>query len=85
MVSDRLEVRLDPEYRQKLDEIVRMRGASVSALIREMIDQFHEETGLEQRLAAVQRIAASEIEEVPHPEELSRQLDERRGRYPDLR
>lgn len=85
MASGRLEVRLDQEYREKLDEVIRRRGASVSALIREMIDQFYEEAELQERLAAVQRIADSQIEELPDPEELSRQLDERCGRYPDLR
>jgi hypothetical protein len=84
MVSARLEVRLDPEYKQKLDEVVRMRGTPVSALVREMIDRLYDDAWREKRHAAALRLVGMEIEDVPDPDELSRQLDERRGRYPDL-
>ena len=43
MQASRLEVRLDPERRRKLAEIATAQRASVSQLIREMLDQIYEE------------------------------------------
>ncbi len=74
MPTGRLEVRLDDEYQQKLADIVEARHEPVSALIREMIDEAHEKVMLEERLAAVAHMASLEIEDVPDPDELSRQL-----------
>lgn len=38
----------------------------------------------ERRHEAARRLASMQIEDVPDPDELNRQLDERRDRYPDL-
>jgi hypothetical protein len=85
VISDRLEVRLDPQHREKLDEIVRKRGEPVAALVREMIDVMHDAIWREERMAAVQRMMDTTIEDVPGPDgDLCRELDEARGRYPDL-
>lgn len=75
MVTDRLEVRLDPDHRRKLSELAAARRAPVSELVREMIDRAYEADLRERRLRAVRELAAMEIEDVPDPETLKRQLD----------
>ena len=85
MTSERIEVRLDGERKRKLNAIARQRGVPVAAVVREMIDLLYEDSRREERFAAARRIIASAIEDVPDPAELNRQLDERRGRYEDLR
>jgi predicted DNA-binding protein len=72
---DRLEVRLDPENRRKLDAVCRARGGPVSRVVRELIDEAYEDVLRERRRRAVEVIASLEIEEMPDPDELSRQLD----------
>ena len=74
MAAHRLEVRLDPEHRRKLEEITVARGAPVSVVVRELIDRAYEEVDLAARLRAVEELAQMEIEEMPDPDELSRQL-----------
>jgi hypothetical protein len=76
MVAGRLEVRLDPERRRKLEEITQARGAPMSEVVREMIDRTYEDIRLTERLEAVRRISELEIEEMPDPETLSRQLEQ---------
>jgi predicted DNA-binding protein len=75
MVSRRYEVRLDPERREKLTYLASQRQTPVSETIRRMIDEAYDEAMLEYRLDLVRRIAEAEIEDVPDPQELSRQLD----------
>ena len=74
MVAERLEVRLDAEHRRRLSELAEAKGAALSEIVRQMIDQAYEEVLLERRRQAVREIAAMEIEDVPDPETLSRQL-----------
>jgi predicted DNA-binding protein len=74
MVSERLEVRLDAEHRRKLAELAASRGASVSVLVRQMIDESYEEIMREQRLKIVRELAEMQVEDVPDPETLSKQL-----------
>ncbi len=76
MVADRLEVRLDPERRDKLYKIAEARGIPVSALVREWIDQQYEALSWGRRRLAVERIAQCQVDEMPDPDTLSRQLDE---------
>ena len=71
----RLSVRLDDEQRRRLDELVEARGAPISEVVRRLIDDAYEEIMLERRRAAVERMAAMEIEDVPDPETLSRELE----------
>ena len=75
MVSERLEVRLDKERRRKLSELAASRGAPISELVRQMIDEQYEAILRERRLTAVREIAKMQIEDVPDPETLKRQLD----------
>lgn len=80
MRTERVEVRLDPETRGKLEEVAAARGWSVSELVRDLIERSHEEevAGVE-RLAAAERIGGMEVEDVPEPDELKRQLSEAHG------
>lgn len=76
MATERLEVRLDQERRRKLDELARAQGVPVSEAVRSLIDQAYEGVLLrERRRQAAQTLARLEVEEVPEPDELSRQLD----------
>lgn len=83
MVSERLEVRIDPDRKQKLAALAEARSAPLSDVIRELIDRAYDEILAERRRLAVERICQMEIEDVPDPEELSRQLD-RTHEIPDL-
>lgn len=76
MVTERLDVRLDPERRRKLEELAEHKQVSVSDTVRELIDKAYEDRSIERRLQAVERIANANVEDVPEPEVLSRQLDE---------
>jgi len=75
MVTDRLEVRLDPERRRKLSELATEHGAPVSEVVRQMIDQAYEEALRVRRLRAARELARLAVEDVPDPETLSRQLE----------
>jgi hypothetical protein len=75
MVTERLEVRLDPERRRKLSELATEHGAPVSEVVRQLIDQAYEETLRGRRLRAARELARLEVEDVPDPETLSRQLE----------
>jgi predicted transcriptional regulator len=77
--SERVEVRLDPETRGKLEEVAAARGSSVSELVRALIEESYEEEIAREREAAAERIGAMEIEDVPAPEELKRQFTEAHG------
>jgi hypothetical protein len=76
MVTERLQVRLDPEDRLKLEKLAEQEQISVSETVRKLIDRAYEDYMRERRLAAVRRIATANVEDVPEPEELNRQLDE---------
>lgn len=76
MVTERLEVRLEPGQREKLERMARTRGVSVAAVVRDLVESGYEDLELAERLAAARRIGALHIEDLPEPEELARQLAE---------
>ena len=76
MTTERLEIRLDSERRRKLEELAEMEDESISETVRLLIDRMYETARRERRIQAVARLAALEVEDVPEPEELSRQLSE---------
>ena len=76
MRTQRIEVRLDPETRAKLEQVAAARGATVSELVRSMIESTYEEEVSRRRLGAARRIGAMEVEDVPGAEVLKRQLGE---------
>jgi hypothetical protein len=79
IATSRLEIRLDEERREKLATIARARGGRISEVVRELIDRAYEDTLQHERLRAARNIAALEIEDVPEPDALSRQLSAAHG------
>jgi hypothetical protein len=75
-VSDRLDVRLDSDRRRKLSEVAAEYNTAISEAVRIMIDQAYEDVVQERRRQAARVLAAMAVEDVPDPEELSRQLSE---------
>lgn len=73
----RLEVRLDEKRRAQLEEIAGNRGASVSDVVRSLIDEAYEEISRERRRRAVERLINLNVEQMPDPEELARQLNDK--------
>ena len=76
-MSVRLEVRLDEKRRAQLEEIAGNRGASVSDVVRSLIDEAYEEISRERRRRAVERLINLNVEQMPDPEELARQLNDK--------
>lgn len=77
MRTERVKVRPDPEMRGKLKEVAAARGSSISELVRDLIQRSHEEeVAGAARLAAAERIGQMEVQDVPEPAELKRQLSE---------
>ncbi len=74
-MSKRVEMRLDDETYDDLAELAAERQISLTATIREAIKLLRDERDYRERKRAVDEIAAMEIEEMPDPEELKRQLD----------
>lgn len=73
-MSVRLEVRLDEQRRAQLEEIADIRGASISYVVRSLIDEAYQEISRERVRRAVERLINLRGEDMPDPEELSRQL-----------
>jgi Arc/MetJ-type ribon-helix-helix transcriptional regulator len=76
MRTEKVEVRLDSETRLKLEELAAARGSSVSELVRSLIERSHEEVVAGTARLAAERIGGMEVEDVPEPAELKRQLSE---------
>ena len=74
-MSKRVEMRLDDETYEDLAELAAERQTSMTATVREAIRLLREERDREERKRAVDELAAMEIEEMPDPEELARQMD----------
>ena len=74
-MTKRVEMRLDDETYEDLAELAAERQTSVSAAMREAIRLLREAHDYEARKRAVDEIAAMEIEEMPDPDELARQMD----------
>lgn len=74
-MTKRIEMRLDDETYEDLAELAAERQISVSAAMREAIRLLREAHYYEARKRAVDEIAAMEIEEMPDPDELARQVD----------
>ncbi|HET7738173.1 MAG TPA: CopG family transcriptional regulator [Tepidiformaceae bacterium] len=73
-VGPKLEVRLDPDRREKLARLAEARGSTIADLVRSLIDQAFAQSEVERRLAIVAELAAMGTEEMPEPDELSREL-----------
>ena len=75
-MASRLEVRLDDERKQRLEQLGEAEGVPISEVVRRLIDDAWEEVMRARRIAAVERMAQLEIEDVPDPDTLSRELEE---------
>jgi hypothetical protein len=74
-MASRLDVRLDPTRRQRLDEMAREKGVPISDVIRSLIDDSYASILLERRRQAVEQLINLGVEEPPDPEALSRELE----------
>jgi hypothetical protein len=74
MTTERLAVRIDSEQRRKLKEMAERQQESVSDVVRRLIDDAYEQDLRAWRHQLVAEMAAMNIEDVPDPDELSRQL-----------
>ena len=75
-MATRLEVRLDPERRSRLEAIAREKDAPISEVVRGLIDDAYEEIDRARRLRAGERMAAMEIDVPEDPEEIFRSINE---------
>lgn len=73
---ERLEVRLDREHRRRLEEVARYRGSNISEAVRRMIDLAYEQELTKERRRAVERLSGLEVEDVPDPDVLTKQLED---------
>ena len=73
--TERLDVRLDREHRRKLEEVARARGLTVSEMVRWMIEHAYEQKLGAERRKAAEELSGLEVEEVPDPATLGRQLE----------
>jgi hypothetical protein len=74
---ERLQILVTPDQRRRLAAIARARGAAVTSLIREAIDEtFPATTDAAARKAAAHRLLDRRVPFVP-PDELDRALDDR--------
>ena len=75
----RLDVRLDPERRRRLEELAEEKGAPISEVVRRLIDDAYQGIMQERRMQAVRRLTSLEVEAVPDAATLSRELEEAHG------
>ncbi len=75
MTVERLDVRLDQERRRKLQELAAEQGAPVSEMVRRLIDRAYEDNMNARRKRAAQELGQLELEDVPDPATLCRQLE----------
>jgi hypothetical protein len=83
MFDQRLQLLLTAEQRHTLEAEAQRRGASVASLIREAIDAHYGAVAAEERVRAVEEIAAMEGGSSLSPEELDRLAEEERDQVVD--
>lgn len=75
MLSERLQILVSPEQRRRLEDEAVRRGTSVAGVVREAVDAQLDTVSREDRIRAVEEIAAMRAEYLP-PDELSRVIEE---------
>ena len=75
MTTERLAVRIDAEQRRKLNEMAERKQETISEVVRRLIDDAYEDDLRAWRHQLVSEMAALNIEDVPEPDELCRQLN----------
>ena len=76
MAIERLEVRLDRDRRRKLAELASEQGTAISETVRRLIDEAYEQVREGRRRQAAQELVQLQIEGVPDPGTVSRQLED---------
>ena len=71
-MATRLEVRLDPEHRSRLEEIAREKGAPISEVVRGLIDDAYEEIDRARRRRAVEKMKSMELDVPEDPQDIRR-------------
>jgi hypothetical protein len=74
MTAERIEFRIEPEDRRKLAEMAEEEHSTLSEVMRDMIRKTYEERMRKKRIEAAEALVAMELDDVPDPDELSRQL-----------
>ena len=77
MLTERLQILVDPEQRRRLEDEARRSGVSVGALVREAIDARVGAAAVEERLHAVEAIRALSGSDLT-PEEIDEIIGEER-------
>lgn len=72
----RLDVRLDPERRRRLELVVEESGLPVPEVVRRLIDDAYEDVMRKRRMGAVQRLVGLDVEDPPDAATLSSELEE---------
>lgn len=76
MYNERLQILISKEQRRLLEREAKRRGASVASVIREAVDERLGGITREDRIGAVERIAAMEPLPFVAPDELNRLIDD---------
>ena len=74
-MATRFEVRLDYKLREQLSQLATSRGMSASAVIRTLIENAHSDAVNEQRMQAVEELAAMSLEVPDDPMQLREALE----------
>lgn len=77
MLDNRLQILVSSEQRRRLEAEAQRRGSSIATLVREAIDERYGATTTEERLRAVEEIAAMKGRFLT-PEEIEQVIDEER-------
>ena len=74
-MTNRVDVRLSPEHRRRLEELAHERGAPISDVVRSLIDGAYEDILRNRRREAIERLIGLNVESPPDPDILSRELE----------
>ncbi len=75
MTQKRLSIRLYSPCRQRLEELATEKNETISDAVRRLIDDAYQHTVQERRIRAVERLVSLEVEDVPDPAQLCRDLE----------
>jgi predicted DNA-binding protein len=78
MINERVQILLTPQQRRRLENESRRQARSVASLVREAIDARFGTVSEEQRLAAVEAIAAMSGGRYLTPDQINRVVEEER-------
>jgi macrodomain Ter protein organizer (MatP/YcbG family) len=74
-MTNRLDVRLDFEHWRQLEGLAQEDEISISEVVRRLIDGAYEDIMRVRRRKAIERLMGLNVEDLPDPETLSRELE----------